>query len=60
VLKALETLTLYEQQQEDGQNKVIRKLSLRPAAIAYASRVSLGQHSIILCSFAYNFISNLH
>jgi hypothetical protein len=26
VLKALETLTLYEQQQEDGQNKVIRKL----------------------------------
>jgi hypothetical protein len=26
VLKALETLALYEQQQEDGQNKVIRKL----------------------------------
>jgi len=25
-LKALETLTLYEQQQEDGQNEVIRKI----------------------------------
>jgi hypothetical protein len=39
----------------------LNSLSLRPAAIAYASRgVSLRQHSIILCSFAYNFISNLH
>jgi hypothetical protein len=38
-----------------------RPLSLCPAAIAYASRgVSLGQHSTILCIFAYNFISNLH
>ena len=36
-------------------------LSPRPVRHANASRgVSLRQHSIILCTFAYKFISNLH
>ena len=38
-----------------------RELSLRLVRHAYASKgVSHRQHSIILCSFAYNFISSIH
>jgi hypothetical protein len=36
-------------------------VSPRPVRHAYGARgIALGQHSIILCSFAYKFISNPH